>query len=144
MHRSGGVKAVAEILNCMDKETRNVLLGRIDQRNSELGAAIRKEVFSFDDLARLAQTDLQRIVREIDMADLASSLKGAKPALVTAFLGSLSKRAGEALKEEMEMMGQLKPRDVAAAQDRIMSAVRKLEETEEIVLDIYNDKDGSG
>ena len=135
MHRSGGVKSAAEILNCMDKETRNGLLSRIDQRNSDLGAAIRKEVFSFEDITRLSSTDLQRIARDIDMADLAKALKTAKPAMVNAFMGSISKRAAESIRDEMEMMGSVKAKDVQAAQDRIMMIVRKLEETEEISLD---------
>jgi len=141
LHRTGGAKSAAEILNCMDKETRNSLLARLDERNPELAVSIRKEVFGFDDLARLAPADLQRIVRDVDMGDLAKTLKTAKPPLVAAFLGSVSKRAAEGLKEEMEMMGQVKAKDVEAAQARIMEAVRKLEETEEISLDTAGETD---
>jgi flagellar motor switch protein FliG len=141
MHRTGGVKSAAEILNAMDKETRNGLLARLDERNPELAVSIRKQVFGFDDLARLAPADLQRIVRDVDMGDLAKALKAAKPALASAFLGSVSKRAAEGLKEEMEMMGNLKAKDIEAAQDRIMQAVRKLEETEEITLEVGGEAD---
>jgi flagellar motor switch protein FliG len=135
MHRSGGVKAAADILNMLDKESRKTLLARIEERNAPLGAAIRKKLFGFEDLSQLAPTDMQRLMREVDMNDMAKALKAAKPALVDAILKSISKRAAEGLREEIEMLGALKAKDVEAAQDRIIAVVRKLEESEEITLD---------
>jgi flagellar motor switch protein FliG len=135
LHRSGGVKSAADLLNFLDKDTRNTLLSRIEERNAPLGAAIRKKVFSFDDLVRLQAVELQRVLREVDMADLAIALKTAKEALVTAVLGSISKRAAEGLKDDISMLGPLKAKDIEAAQDKVMQVVRKLEEAEEISLD---------
>jgi flagellar motor switch protein FliG len=135
LHRSGGVKSAADLLNYLDKDTRNTLLTRIEERNAPLGAAIRKKVFSFDDLVRLQAVDLQRVLREVDMADLAIALKTAKEALTNAVLGSISKRAAESLKDDISMLGPLKAKDVEAAQDKIIQVVRKLEEAEEITLD---------
>jgi len=139
LHRSGGVKSAADLLNYLDKDTRNTLLARIEERNAPLGAAIRKKVFSFEDLVRLAAVDLQRVLREVDMADLAIALKSSKPALVTAVMSSISKRAAESLKDDIEMLGPLKAKDVEAAQDKIIQVVRKLEEAEEITLDTGGD-----
>jgi len=139
LHRSGGVKSAADILNYLDKDTRNSLLARIEERNAPLGAAIRKKVFSFEDLVRLAPVDLQRVVREVDMADLAIALKNAKAALVAAVMASVSKRAAESLKDDIEMLGPLKAKDLEAAQDKIIQVVRKLEEAEEITLDAGGD-----
>jgi flagellar motor switch protein FliG len=139
LHKSGGVKSAADLLNYLDKDTRNTLLARIEERNAPLGAAIRKKVFSFEDLVRLAAVDLQRVLREVDMADLAIALKSAKPALVTAVMASISKRAAESLKDDIEMLGPLKAKDVEAAQDKIIQVVRKLEEAEEITLDSGGD-----
>lgn len=135
LQRSGGAKAAAGILNLLDKESRKTLLAKVDERNATLGAAIRKEVFGFDDLGRLEAADLQRIVREIDAVDLAKALKSAKPALVDVILKSVSKRAAESVREEMDMMGSIKPKEINAAQDRIIQVVRKLEEAEEISLE---------
>jgi flagellar motor switch protein FliG len=140
LQRSGGAKAAAGILNLLDKESRKTLLAKVDERNASLGAAIRKEVFGFDDLGRLEAADLQRIVREIDAADLAKALKAAKPALVDAILKSVSKRAAESVREEMDMLGSIKPKEINAAQDRIIQVVRKLEEAEEISLDSGDDE----
>jgi flagellar motor switch protein FliG len=139
LHRSGGVKSAADILNNLDKDNRNMLLARIEERNAQLGAAIRKKVFSFEDLVRLAAVDLQRVLREVDMADLAIALKTTKPALIEAVMASVSKRAAESLKDDMEMLGPLKAKDVEAAQDKIIQVVRKLEEAEEITLDTGGD-----
>lgn len=139
LHRRGGVKSVADILNALDKDTRKTLLTRIEDRNAPLGAAIRKNVFSFEDLTRLERRDLQRVMREIDMADLAVALKTAKSVLIEAVMGSISKRAAEGLKEDMEMLGPVKIKDVELAQDKIIQAVRKLEEEEEITLNTGGD-----
>jgi len=139
LHRSGGVKSAADLLNYLDKDTRNTLLARIEERNAPLGAAIRKKVFSFDDLVRLAPVDLQRVLREVDMADLAIALKSSKPGLISAVMASVSKRAAEGLKDDIEMLGPLKAKDVEAAQDKIIQVVRKLEEAEEITLDAGGD-----
>lgn len=135
LHRSGGVKACADILNALDKDMRKTLLVRIEERNAALGAAIRKKVFSFEELGRLAPTDLQRVLRDVDSADLPIALKSAKSSVTEAVLAAMSKRAAAGLKEEMEMLGQQRTKDVEAAQDRIIQIVRKLDEAEEITLD---------
>jgi flagellar motor switch protein FliG len=140
LQRSGGAKAAAGILNLLDKESRKTLLAKVDERNAILGAAIRKEVFGFDDLGRLEAADLQRIVREVDAADLAKALKSAKPSLVDVILKSVSKRAAESVREEMDMLGSIKPKEINAAQDRIIQIVRKLEEAEEISLESGGDE----
>lgn len=135
VHRSGGVKTVASLLNALDKETRKTLLTRMEERNAQLGALIRKEVFSFDDLVQLEPGDMQRVMREVDMSDLAIALKASKPALVEAVLKAVSKRAAESLKEEIQMMASKKPKEVEFAQDKIIQIVRRLEEAEEITFD---------
>jgi flagellar motor switch protein FliG len=134
LERSGGVKTAANLLNQLDKESRKALLARIEERNADLGGALRNELFSFDDLGRLDATDLQRVVREVDAADLAKALKTAKPALINAILKSVSKRAAESVREEMDMLGQIKPKEISAAQDRIIQVVRRLEDAEEITV----------
>jgi len=136
---SGGVRACAEVLNAMGKDIRKALIARVEERNAELGAAIRKVTFTFDDLSRLTPGDLQRVLREVDSASLPTALKTAKPELVTAILGAMSKRAAQAVREEIDQLGQLKAKDVEAAQQRVIQIVRKLEESEEITLD-----DGGG
>ncbi|MBI2516383.1 MAG: flagellar motor switch protein FliG [Opitutae bacterium] len=134
-HRSGGVRAVASLLNTLDKDMSKTLLARIEERNSVLGAAIRKKLFSFEDLNRLASADLQRVLREVDTGNLAISMKSASEALREKIYAGLSKRAAEGLKEEIELLGPVRLKDVEAAQDVIIQAVRRLEEEGQISLD---------
>lgn len=143
LHRGGGVKSCADILNALDKELRKTLLTKIEERNATLGAAIRRKVFSFEDITRLSTPDLQRVMREVDSADLPIALKTMKPPVVKAILGTMSKRAAETLKEEIEILPQPRAKDVEAAQDRVIAIVRRLEEAEEITLDGAPDANAS-
>ena len=134
-HHSGGVRAVASLLNELEKDMSKTLLARLEERNAALGAAIRKKLFSFEDLNRLQPADLQRVLREVDTGNLAISMKSASEPLREKIYASLSKRAAEALKEEIELLGPVRLKDVEAAQDTIIQAVRRLEEEGQISLD---------
>lgn len=134
-NQSGGVRRVADLLNSLDKDTSKTLLARLEEKNPSIGNAVRKKMFSFEDLLRLQPNDLQRVTREIDMGDLTVALKSTNPNLRDAILGSISKRAAETLKEEMELLGPVRLREVEAAQDKIIMIVRKLEEDGEITID---------
>ena len=134
-HNSGGVRAVADLLNQLDKEMSKGLLGRLEERNATLSAAVRKKLFSFEDLNRLQPADLQRILREVDSSSLAISMKSASEALRDRIYGSISKRAAESLKEELEMLGAVRLKDVEVAQDSIIQVVRRLEEEGQISIE---------
>jgi flagellar motor switch protein FliG len=134
-HMAGGIKMVANLVSSMDKEVSKALLVKLEERNPSLGAAIRKKLFSFDDLTRLQLPDLQRILREVEMADLVVALKSANPTLQQMIMSGVSKRAAETLKDEIAMLGPVKLKDVEAAQDRIIQVVRRLEDAGEISTD---------
>ncbi len=134
-HQSGGVRAVAGLLNSLEKDLSKTLLGRLEERNATLSAAIRKKLFSFEDLNRLQPADLQRILREVDSSNLAISMKSASESLRSKVFAGLSKRAAEGLKEEIELLGPVRLKDVEAAQDVIIQAVRRLEEEGQISID---------
>jgi flagellar motor switch protein FliG len=135
IQRSGGVRACVEILNALKKDLRKTLIARLEERDAELGAEIRKQSFCFEDLDRLTPADLQRVLREVDSATLPLALKGVKPEVVTAVLGAMSKRAAQSVRDEIEQLGPKKLKDVEAAQESVIKIVRKLEENEEITLD---------
>lgn len=134
-HRSGGVRAVADLLNHLEKEMSKSLLTRLEERNAQLSAAIRKKLFSFEDLGRLQPTDLQRVLREIDSSSLAIAMKTASSGLRERIFAAISKRAAESLREELELLGPLRFRDVEAAQDGIIQVVRRLEDEGQVSLD---------
>ncbi len=134
-HRSGGVRAVADLLNQLEKDMSKNLLARLEERNAQLGAAIRKKLFSFEDLGRLQPADLQRVLREVDSSSLAVSMKSASETLREKFYSAISKRAAESLREEIEMLGPVRLKDVETAQDSIIQVVRRLEEEGQISLE---------
>jgi flagellar motor switch protein FliG len=138
-HRSGGERVVADLLNGIDKEMSKSLLARLEERNAQLGAAIRKKMFSFEDLSRLAAADLQRVLREVDSANLAVSMKSASDPLKEKIYQSISKRAAESLRDEIGMLGPVRLKDVEVAQDAIIQVVRRLEEEGSVSLDSGSD-----
>lgn len=132
---AGGVKTVADVLNGLPKDMSKELLMKIEEKNEVLGKAVRRKMFSFDDLIKLQVSDLQRIMREVETSDLVIAMKPASPKLQQLIFSSVSKRAAETLKEEIQMLGAVKLKDIEAAQDRIIQTVRRLEEQGEITLD---------
>jgi flagellar motor switch protein FliG len=93
LNQTGGLKNAADVLNSLDKNMSQSMLLELEKRNPELGQAIRQKMFTFEDLALLDSASLQKIMREVDMRDLATALKTASPALKKGLLGSISKRA---------------------------------------------------
>ncbi|MCE2826012.1 MAG: flagellar motor switch protein FliG [Verrucomicrobium sp.] len=127
LNLTGGLKSAANLLNSLDKNLTKSLLQNIEERNPELGQAIRQKMFTFEDVATLDTPVLQKVLREVDLRDLAVALKTASDTLKGALLSAVSKRAAETVQEEMSFMGPLKLRDIEAAQMRIIELVRKAE-----------------
>jgi len=135
MTQTGGVTTAADILNAMDKTVSRTMLTSIEERNPDLSMAIRKKMFTFEDLLLLAPASIQRIMREIEMRDLTLALKKVSEPLKKLLLSNISRRAAESVQEELAFLGHVKLRDVEAAQFRVIDSVRKLEAEGEIDLD---------
>jgi flagellar motor switch protein FliG len=136
VQRAGGVAVCADILNSLDRDAKKDLLVAMDKRNAALGNAIRKKVFGFDDLSRLVPSDLQKVLKEIDSQDLAKAMKGARPETAAAIFKTMSKRQAAGVKEELDMLPPQRQKDIEFAQDKVILVVRKLEEAEEITVDL--------
>jgi flagellar motor switch protein FliG len=134
LNQSGGLKTAADVLNAMERNFSDPLLSELERRNPELGAAIRQKMFTFEDLITLDRAALQKIMREVDMRDLAVALKNASDKLRDALLGCISKRAAETVKEEISFLGSVKKRDIEEAQLRVIESVRHLESEGEIEI----------
>lgn len=135
LNQTGGLKSAADLLNTLDKDLSKSLLMSLEERNPELGQAIRQKMFTFEDLVGLSAAALQQILREVDMRDLTVALKTASDRLKAKLLGCISKRAAETVNEEMAFLGPLKLRDIEAAQLRIIEVVRRLESEGEVDLE---------
>ena len=134
LSQTGGLKNAADLLNSMDKNLSQSMLLDLEKRNPELGQAIRQKMFTFEDLALLDSNSLQKVMREVDMRDLAVALKTASAKLKSVLLSVISKRAAETVNEEISFLGPLKKRDIEASQLRIIDSVRQLETEGEIDL----------
>ena len=134
LSQTGGLKNAADVLNSLDRNFSQAVLLELEKRNPDLGQAIRQKMFTFEDLALLDANSLQKVMREVDMRDLALSLKTATDKLKLALLSSISRRAAETVNEEISFLGAVKKRDIEAAQLRIIETVRRLEADGEIDL----------
>lgn len=130
----GGPASVANLLNSLKKEQKKGLLENLEKKDTDLVKSIQKYLFTFEDLLTLKKEDVQRIIREVDTNDLVLALKGASKELLELILKSMSKRAAESLKEELENLGPVKVKDVEAARDKVVAAVRQLESSGQLVL----------
>ena len=144
MHKRGGAQAAAQLLKSLDKELSKNLLGRIEERNAELGEAIRKRLFNFEDIATLTQRDVQRLLRDVETQELAVAMKNASEAVKLVFFGAMSKRASESLKEEIEIQGPVRNKDIEAAQDRIIAQIMQLSEAGEIDISQEDSSESAG
>jgi flagellar motor switch protein FliG len=135
LNQTGGLKSAADVLNALDKNSSKSILNAIEERNPDLGASIRKKMFTFEDLSHIDLAGLQKIMREVDIRDLAVALKTASEQLKGILLGAISKRAAETVQEEMSFLGAIKLKEIEAAQMRIIDVVRRLETEGEIELE---------
>lgn len=134
LEKAGGVQAVAEILNVADRMTNKGILENLGQDDPELVDQIKRLMFTFDDLMKLDDKSIQSLLKEVENSQWAMALKGASEELRTKILGNLSQRAAAILTEEMEYLGPVRVSDVEAMQQIIVDAVRRLEDSGEIVI----------
>lgn len=124
----GGVRAVAELFNRMDRNTGRAVLEKIETENPQLAASIRDLMFVFDDILLIDDTGIAEILKRADRKVLTIAMKGTSEELQNQFFRNMSTRAVELIKEEMEYMGPVKLKDVEKSQHEIVEIVRQLEE----------------
>lgn len=130
----GGVDAVVEILNTVDRGTEKHIMETLEIEEPELADEIRKKMFVFEDILLLDDRAIQRVLREVDNNDLAVALKGSNEEVQNAIFNNLSKRLSVMIKEDMDFMGPVRMKDVEEAQQKIVNIIRKLEDSAEIVI----------
>ncbi|RMG57801.1 MAG: flagellar motor switch protein FliG [Deltaproteobacteria bacterium] len=129
-----GVKRVAEILNYVDREAEEGLLGKIQEENEELAETIKKLMFTFNDLIQIDDKGIQAVLKEVTTDDLSLALKMADEELKEKIFRNMSQRAVQILKEEMETRGAVRLSEVEAAQMRIIEVAKRLEAEGKIVI----------
>jgi flagellar motor switch protein FliG len=132
--QTGGIEAVVEVLNGVDRSTEKTILDSLEIQDPELAEEIKKRMFIFEDIVTLDNRAIQRVIRDVENDDLMLSLKVASEEVREIVFKNMSKRMVDTFKEEMEYMGPVRLRDVEEAQSRIVGVIRRLEEAGEIVI----------
>lgn len=131
---AGGIESIVQILNGVDRGTERTILDALEIQDPELAEEIKKRMFVFEDIVNIDNRSIQRIIRDLENADLQLALKVASEEVRESIFRNMSKRMAETFKEEMEYMGPVRLRDVEEAQSRIVSTIRRLEESGEIII----------
>jgi len=129
----GGVRAVAELFNHLERTVSAPALEALEAQKPELAVSIRNLMFVFEDLAGIDDNGIRELINRAEKKTLTVALKGASETLRGRFFGNMSKRAGEMMREEMEVMGAVRVREVEKAQQEIVTLMRSLEEEGVIV-----------
>ncbi|GEM00768.1 flagellar motor switch protein FliG [Halolactibacillus halophilus] len=132
--QTGGIQAVVEVLNGVDRSTERTILDSLEIQDPELAEEIKKRMFVFEDIVTLDNRAIQRVIREVENDDLRLALKVASEEVQEVVFSNMSSRMAETFKEEMEFMGPVRLKDVEEAQTRIVASIRRLEEVGEIVI----------
>jgi len=131
---TGGVESIVEVLNSVDRSTERTILDALEIQDPELAEEIKKRMFVFEDIVTLDNRSIQRVIRDVENEDLLLALKAASDEVKDVIYRNMSTRMVETFKEELKYMGPVRLRDVEEAQTRIVSVIRRLEETGEIVI----------
>lgn len=130
----GGVDAIAEILNRLDRNIEKKILEDLEIIDQNLAVNIRNLMFVFEDIIKLDDRAMQALMKEIDMKGLPLALKGADDDIRDLFFKNMSEKAATLLKDELEMMGPVMAKDVSAAQTQIVEIIKALEEAGQIMI----------
>lgn len=131
---AGGIQPLVEILNRSDRATEKLILENLARTNPELADEVRNRMFVFEDIVSLEDRSVQLVLREIDSKELAIALKGVRDDVRDKVTRNMSERAGAALKDEIELLGPVRLKQVEEAQGNIVKAIRRLEEAGQIVV----------
>jgi len=134
MATAGGISALVEILNRVDRATEKAILETLGEKDPQLAEQIKNLMFVFEDIVLLDDRSVQLVLREVDTKELALALKNVGEEVANKVFRNMSKRAASMLQEEMEFMGPVRLRDVEAAQQRIVNIIRELESRGELII----------
>ncbi|ATD54634.1 flagellar motor switch protein FliG [Clostridium chauvoei] len=130
----GGVDTLVGILNQVDRSTERNITESLEREDADLADKVKSSMFVFEDIITLDDVSIQRVLREVDVKDLALALKGCSDEVSNVIYRNQSKRAAASLKEDMEFLGPVRLMDVEKAQQQIVSIIRRLDDAQEIVI----------
>lgn len=133
-HVRGGAGVMADILNQIDATSREVILDAIDKTNPKLAEQIKQRMFTFEDLILVDNKGLQKVLRRVESKELALSLKGASEEVKEKIFSNMSERAAEMVREEIEVLGAVRMKEVEDARRLITRIIQELEDQGELII----------
>lgn len=134
LESKSGAESLASLLNNTGKEMEQTIIERLREVDSELAEKVQALMFVFEDIATLDDRSIQAILKDVETTDLATAMKGVAANVTDVIFRNLSKRAGEALSEEIDLMGPIRRSEVEEARARVVAEIRRLEEAGEIIV----------
>lgn len=131
---AGGPKALVDLLSSVDRQTERLILDQISETNPELAEEVKNMMFVFEDIVMLDDRAVQAVLKEVDVKELGTALKGVNQEVQEKIFSNMSERASGMLKEDMEYAGPVKLKTVEESQQKVVAIIRKLEETGEISI----------
>jgi flagellar motor switch protein FliG len=131
---AGGINAIVPILNNTDRSSERQILERLEEFDPELADEIRNRMFVFENIIQIEDKSVQKVLRRVDNKTLAMALKGTAPEVSQKVMRNLSQKAAELLKDDIEVLGPVRIRDVEQAQREIVNIIRQLEDQGELVI----------
>jgi flagellar motor switch protein FliG len=132
--KAGGVQSLASVMGFVDRETERNILDGLAKRDPAVAEEVKNLLFVFEDIISLDDRAIQRVLKEVDGKDLALALKTANDDLLASIYKNMSTRAATTLREDIEVLGPVRVREVGKAQQNIVDVIRTLEENGQIVI----------
>jgi flagellar motor switch protein FliG len=132
--KAGGVQALAQVMGFVDRETEKNILDGLSRRDPAVADEVKNLLFVFEDIINLDDRAIQRVLKEVDGKDLALALKTANEELLKLVYKNMSTRAAATLKDDIDVLGPVRVREVGKAQQNIVDVIRTLEENGQIVI----------
>lgn len=136
----GGVQALVNVLNRVGRSAEKIILEGLEKKDPDLAEEVKRRMFVFEDIISLPDSYIQRVLKEIDSKELALAMRGANEEVNNSIFKNMSVRASDMLKEEIEYSGPVRLREVEQAQQKIVTIIRRLDESGEIIIS-RGDKD---
>jgi flagellar motor switch protein FliG len=130
----GGINTLVQVLNMVDRDTKNGIIEFFDEVDSSLAENIRASLFSFEDIVYLDDSTIQKIIRQVNTRDLALAIKGSSKHIGELIFKNMSKKAGAMLQDDIEDLGPVRVFEIDKAKQNIVSVIRSLDEAGEIII----------
>jgi flagellar motor switch protein FliG len=140
-NRRDSHELMAEIFNNFDRQTEGRFLAALEERSRDSAEKIKALMFTFEDLAKLDPGSVQTLLRAIDKNKLGIALKGSSDTMRDLFFANMSERAAKILREDMELMGPVRLKDVDEAQMTMVNIAKDLAQKGEIMIAANNEED---